>query len=130
MGRTKRGTEGTVRVTVRMPGETAERAKYWASRDADELGEAVSLNDFIALAVENEIARRAGELIDVDNILAARIGQLADAQAALATSVDAMSTVVTTSYASIVRLARGDSVLADVDESEDGELEGLGDDDI
>lgn len=103
----------SVRVTARLAAETKGAAEFWAARDTDETGERITLNDFIDIAVQNEVARRAGMLVDVDHIMAKRIEQLADAQQALAVQVDAIVKLLETSYSSLLGMARGDHMLTD-----------------
>jgi len=110
-------SEKTVRLTVRLPVTVKGQAEFWAAQDSDAVGGHLALNDFVALAVSNEVARRAGKLIDVDNLLAKRIEQLADAQAAMSVELETIGTAVTSSYSSLIGLARGDGgVLVDAED--------------
>lgn len=102
--------------------ETYERAKFWANREAEISGTPASFNDFVSIAVENEIARRSGAEIDTDNILAGRINQMADAMKAMESELNAMTKIVTTTVSTLIELARGDSILTDELDDEDGEL--------
>lgn len=113
------------RPTIRMNLETYERAKFWASRDAEAAGTPPNFNDFVTVAVENEIARRSGVEIDADNILTGRINHVADAVKSMETQLDAMSSMVRTTFSTLIELARGDSILTDASEDEDGELDGV-----
>lgn len=108
------------RPTIRMNIETYERAKFWAARDAEAAGTTPNFNDFVSTAVENEIARRSGLEIDADNILVGRINQLADAVKSIETQVQATNSMVGSTFATLIELARGDNILTDDDE--DGEL--------
>lgn len=114
------------RPTIRMNVETYERAKFWAARDAEAAGTSPNFNDFVSTAVENEIARRSGVEIDANHILAGRINQMADAMKSMETQLDAMSTMVRTTFSTLIELARGDSILTDAPEDEDGELGEVG----
>lgn len=104
------------RLTVRLPSNVLESAKYWAQHDSSA---PLSLNDFVGQAVANEVARCSGAQIDVDHILAARIGQLAEIQQATLGMMEALSATISTQFGLITRLARGESFLHDDD---DGEL--------
>lgn len=126
MGGSQVGTDGNnksvARPTIRMNLETYERAKFWAGRDAEAAGTPPNFNDFVCVAVENEIARRSGVEIDADHILAGRINQMADAVKSMESQLDAMGALVRTTFSTLIELARGDSILTDELEDEDGEL--------
>lgn len=111
-----------VRPTIRMKLETYERARFWAAREAEAAGTTPNFNDFVSTAVENEIARRSGVEIDADNILTGRINQMADTMKSMETQIEAISTMVRTTFSTLIELARGDSILTDAPEDEDGEL--------
>jgi len=113
------------RPTIRMNMETYERAKFWASRDAQAAGTTPNFNDFVTTAVENEIARRSGAEIDTDNILTGRLNQVADAVKSMETQLTAVTTMVQTTFSTLIELARGDSILTDAPDEEDGELDGV-----
>lgn len=117
-----KGKAPVARPTIRMNLETYERAKFWASRDAEAAGTPPNFNDFVTTAVENEIARRSGVEIDADQILAGRINQMADAMKSMETQLDALSSMVGTTFQTLIELARGDNILTDSLEDEDGEL--------
>ena len=128
--RSQVATEGKEKVsvarpTIRMNLQTYERAKFWASREAEAAGTTPNFNDFVSAAVENEIARRSGVEIDADNILTGRINQMADAVKSMETQLDAMSSMVRTTFSTLIELARGDSILTDATDEEDGELDGV-----
>ena len=76
-------------------------------------------------AVENEIARRSGAEIDTDNILTGRVNQMADAVKSMETQLTAVTTMVQTTFSTLIELARGDSILTDAPDEDDGELDGV-----
>ena len=105
--------EFSVRKMVRLRGDTAARAEYWADRIGRENGSKFSFNAFVATAVENEVARRNGVMVDADNIVTGRLNQMADAVTALSHQVEAMRALIDAQYASLMRLSQGDSILTD-----------------
>lgn len=102
-----------VRRMIRLPNDVAERAKYWADKVTRESGSNLSFNAFVALAVENEVARRNGVMVDAENVVTGRLNQVADAVTELAREVGSMRTMMDANYASLMRLSQGDSILTD-----------------
>ncbi|MCZ4580416.1 hypothetical protein O4158_15195 [Gordonia amicalis] len=125
MGTEIKDKVSVARPTIRMNMETYERAKFWASRDAEAAGTTPNFNDFVTTAVENEIARRSGAEIDTDNILTGRVNQMADAVKSMETQLTAVTTMVQTTFSTLIELARGDSILTDAPDEDDGELDGV-----
>lgn len=103
----------TVRKTLRVPVVTSERAEFWAQRLSDRTGGRISLNDFIVTAVENEIARLNGVVVDAENMMTGRMNQLADAVQSLSEEMEATRNIVQNSYAGLMRMAQGESILSD-----------------
>lgn len=107
------GTQGTVRKTVRIPEVTEQRALFWTDRINNASEQSFSFNDFVTQALENEVARLSGVVVDQDNMITGRLNQFADAQAALAGEVASLRRMLETSYASLLQLGQGDSILTD-----------------
>lgn len=105
--------QATVRKTVRIPSETEARALFWADRINNSSTSSFSFNDFVTQALENEVARLSGVVVDADNMITGRLNQFADAQQALVDEVAALRRVMQTSYASLLQLGQGDSILTD-----------------
>lgn len=114
----------TVRTSLRLDRTTHERAMFWAQRVSARDGIKTSFNDFVASAIENEIARLSGAEIDADHILTARINQLTDAIKSMQSELRSMSTTNTV-FAQLIDMARGDNVLMDAGVDDDGELDGV-----
>lgn len=114
----------TVRTSLRLDRTTHERAMFWAQRSSVSSGIKTSFNDFVASAIENEIARLSGAEIDADHILTGRINQLTDAIKAMQSELRSMSTTNTV-FSQLIDMARGDSVLMDAGVDDDGEIDGV-----
>lgn len=101
-----------VRKPVRIHPDTAQRVNYWAAKH--ELSE----NEYIALAIEEKIARENGDY-DLPTLEQQRLNQLIDEIRALSTNAANLEAVVTSGFDSLLGLTRGDSYLLD---EENGEL--------
>lgn len=102
----------SVRKTLRLHPDTVERVDYWSKKR--ELSE----NEYIALAVEEKIARENGDY-ELPTLEQHRLNQLIDEVKALSTNTANLEAVVTSGFDSLLGLTRGDSYLTD---DEDGEL--------
>ena len=103
---------GRVRRQFRIHTDTLERVKYWRSkRDLTE-------NEYFVLAIEEKIARENGDY-DLPTLEIMRLNQLIDEMRANSTNVANLEAIVTSGFASLMGLTRGDSYLLDDD---DGEL--------
>lgn len=107
------GTQGTVRKTVRIPEVTEARALFWTDRINNSSTQSFSFNDFVTQALENEIARLSGVVVDAENMVTGRLNQLVDANQALVGEVISLRRIIESSYASIMQLGQGDSILTD-----------------
>ena len=101
-----------VRIAVRLRRDTDQRARYWADRDS------VSVNEFIAAAVEEKIQRMNGDY-DLPTLEQARLNQLIDQMKSLSTNVANLEAVTINGFDSLMGLTRGDNYLLD---AEDGEI--------
>ncbi|MET0887108.1 MAG: hypothetical protein ABWX92_11725 [Mycetocola sp.] len=101
-----------VRKPVRLHPDTAQRVAYWSSKR--ELSE----NEYIALAIEEKIARENGDY-ELPTLEQFRLNQLIDETRALSTNIANLESVVTSGFGSLLGLTRGDSYLLD---EENGEL--------
>lgn len=101
-----------VRIAVRLRRDTDQRARYWADRDS------VSVNEFIAAAVEEKIQRMNGDY-DLPTLEQARLNQLIDQMESLSTNVANLEAVTINGFDSLMGLTRGDNYLLD---AEDGEI--------
>ena len=104
--------DARVRRAVRLRQDTDQRASYWADR------ENISVNEFIAEAVEEKIARKNGDY-DLPTLEQARLNQLIDQMASLSTNVANLQSVTTSGFDALMGLTRGDNYLLD---DEDGEI--------
>ena len=103
---------GRVRRQFRIHTDTLELVKYWGSkRDLTE-------NEYFVLAIEEKIARENGDY-DLPTLEIMRLNQLIDEMRANSTNVANLEAIVTSGFASLMGLTRGDSYLLDDD---DGEL--------
>jgi len=107
---------------VRLHPDVDQRAEYWAARAGFR-----SVNEFMALAIEEKIARMNGDY-DLPSLEIQRLNQLLDEMRSISTGVGNLEQVVTNGFDSLLGLTRGDSYLQDAD---DGELDadGAGDED-
>lgn len=105
-----------VRVAVRLRKDTDQRARYWADR------ENISVNEFIAEAVEEKIRRQNGDY-DLPTLEQARLNQLIDQMASLSTNVANLESVTTKGFDALMGLTRGDNYLLDPEEGEIGAAE-------
>lgn len=103
-----------VRVPLRLHPDSYERAKYWAKKKD------VSVNTYLAEAIEAQIARENGDY-DLPTLEVARLNQIVDEIRALSTNVGSLESVVITMSGSLLGLAKGENYL--MDEDEDGELD-------
>lgn len=103
-----------VRVPLRLHPDTKERAKYWASQAN------ISVNEYATEALEEKIRRENGDY-DLPTLEIARLGQLTDQIKAQAIEIANLTHVVTTGFASLMGLTRGDNYLLDEDDGELGE---------
>lgn len=101
-----------VGVKVRLHTDTIERAKYWGPRHGE------SYNEYIAVAVEQRIARENGDY-DLPLLEQQRLNQMLDQLKGLTSTVDNLQLIVNAGFSSVLGLARGDSYLTD---AKDGEL--------
>ena len=117
-----RGTSGKlagtasprVPIKIRLHEDTIERVKYWVVRESFP-----SVNEFMALAVEEKIARMNGDY-DLPSLEVQRLNQLLDQMRSMSINLVNLESVVTNGFDSLLGLTRGDSYLQD---AEDGELE-------
>lgn len=100
------------RVAVRMHPDTRERVNYWAKKRE------LSANEYIALAVEEKIARENGDY-ELPTLELQRLNQMIDQVVALTTSSENLQSTVVAGFESLLGLTRGDSYLTD---QEDGDL--------
>jgi predicted DNA-binding protein len=107
------GTDTRVRVPVRLPPDTKERARYWADKAN------ISVNEYISEAVEEKIRRENGDY-ELPTLEQARMNQLIDEVASLSTNVANLETVTTTGFDALMGLTRGDNYLLDPEEGEMG----------
>jgi len=108
----KRQAVGPHAVKIRVHPDVHERSKYWAQRHG------LSANEYMALAVEEKIARENGDY-DLPALEIQRLNQLIDQMAAMSSNVQNLEIVVVSGFDSLLGLTRGDSFyLLD----EDGEL--------
>lgn len=101
-----------VPVKIRLHSDAVERAKYWSARHDE------SYNEYIAVAVEQRIARENGDY-DLPLLEQQRLNQILDQMKGLTSTVDNLQLIVNAGFSSVLGLARGDSYLTD---AEDGEL--------
>ena len=102
-----------VKLSLRLDPDLDQRVRYWADRDNAE-----SVNEWIAEAIEQRIARANGDY-DLPTAEVARLNQLVDANHGIETELANLTRVVLAMSDSLVTGARGDSYLMDKD---DGEL--------
>ncbi|MDP9903215.1 hypothetical protein [Arthrobacter bambusae] len=108
----KQQAAGSQAVKIRVHPDVHERTKYWAQRHG------LSANEYMALAVEEKIARENGDY-DLPALEIQRMNQLIDQMVAMSSNVQNLETVVVSGFDSLLGLTRGDSnYLLD----EDGEL--------
>lgn len=105
-----------IRRAIRLHPDTDARAKYWADR------EGLSVNEYMAEAVEEKIARQNGDY-DLPTLEIQRQNQLIDEMRASSQNIANLERVVLHMANSITGLARGDNYLSDVIEAETGELD-------
>lgn len=106
------GTERAHRFTIAVDADTWERVRYWAKRRS------LTPNDYAREALFAQLAREAGDY-DLPTAEQARLNQLVDVITSQQSSFENLERVVTSGFASLLGLARGDSnYLLD----EDGEL--------
>lgn len=101
-----------VRKAIRLHPDTSERADYWAKKRG------LTENEYMALAVEEKIARENGDY-DLPTLEIQRLNQLIDEIKALSTNSANLERVVATGFDTLLGLTRGDSYLLD---EENGEL--------
>lgn len=104
--------DSRVRRAVRLHRDTDQRAMYWADRSD------ISVNEYIAEAVEEKIRRENGDY-DLPTLEQARLAQMWDLLGALSTNVANLETVTISGFDSLMGLTRGDNYLTD---EEDGEI--------
>lgn len=107
------GADTRVRVAVRLPRDTDQRARYWAARDD------ISVNEYIVEAVEEKI-RRENSDYDLPTLEQARLNQLIDEVVSLSTNVANLESVTTNGFDALMGLTRGDNYLLDPEEGEIG----------
>jgi hypothetical protein len=101
-----------VRKWMRLLPDTVQRVDYWRQKSG------LSEQEYYALAVEEKIARENGDY-DLPALEILRLNQLIDETRALSTNSANLEAVVTSGFASLLGMTRGDSYLLD---DEDGEL--------
>lgn len=113
-GATASGPVQRVARKIRLHPDVDARAQYWA----DAAG-FPSVNEFMALAVEEKIARMNGDY-DLPTLEIQRLNQLIDEMRAISSNVTNLEHVVVNGFDSLIGLTRGDSYLQD---AEGGELD-------
>ncbi|HEU5223057.1 MAG TPA: hypothetical protein VFU07_05175 [Candidatus Lumbricidophila sp.] len=98
-------------VKILLHPDTVERGDYWAAR------EGLSRNEYMALAVEEKIARANGDY-DLPVLEIQRLNQLIDEIKAISTNITNLETVTVSGFDSLLGLTRGDSYLLDAEEGE------------
>lgn len=102
-------------VRIRVPRVDVERMRYWAERAE------LSINDYVAEAIDEKCRRDAGEEVGNSTLLINRVNELIDLMKSQTTEVGNLSLVVNRGFDSIASLSRGDNFL--LDREEDGELD-------
>lgn len=100
---------------VRLHPDTNQRLDYWRKKRG-----LASDNEYIALAVEEKIARENGDY-NLPTLEIQRLNQIIDEMRANSTNLANLERVVTSGFGSLLGLTRGDSYLLD---DESGELSG------
>lgn len=100
---------------IRLHPDTNQRLDYWRKKRG-----LASDNEYIALAVEEKIARENGDY-DLPTLEIQRLNQIIDEMRANSTNLANLERVVTSGFGSLLGLTRGDSYLLD---DESGELSG------
>lgn len=104
-----------VAVKIRIRESTKVRCEYWREKEGYP-----SVNEFMAEAIEEKIARMNGDY-DLPSLEIMRLNQLVDEMKSMATSNASLTKIVTAGFEALMGLTRGDSYLLDDDS---GELEG------
>lgn len=105
--------DARVRRAVRLRKDTDQRAMYWADKAS------ISVNEYIAEAVEEKIRRENGDY-DLPTLEQARLGQLIDELRSLSINVANLETVTVSGFDSLMGLTRGDNYLLDAEDGEFG----------
>lgn len=101
-----------VRLAIRLPADTYDRTKYWASK------EGISANEWITEAIEWRIAQMNQDY-PLPTLEQARLNQILDVMQSQTLTVNNLERLVVSLGETIIGLARGDNFLLD---EEDGEL--------
>lgn len=114
MGRAKRPVVGEEkhRLTLRFFESDYDRLQYWAEKRG------VSINDFIIEMLELYIDIQNGNY-QLPTLEIQRLNQLIEITQVLSRNVNALETITTSGFDSLLKLTRGDNYLLD---EEDGEL--------
>ena len=100
------------RLTVRVPMELYQQAKYWAERKGY-----ASVNELIIDALEADIERHASDVIGV-SLSDQRIGEIVDVVKALTRQVANLEISTQRGLSSLLNTARGDSYLDNIGEDD------------
>lgn len=100
------------RLTLRLSQVDYEKLAYWAKRKE------MSLNEFVPFILERYIDIENGNY-QLPTLEVQRLNQLIEAQAVMSRNVQALETIVTSGFDSLLSLTRGDNYLL---EQEDGDI--------
>lgn len=103
------------RVTLRMNEDVYERMRYWSER------EGLSINDYVAAAVEDAVARDSGAMPEYNDLFLGRFNQLIDMVGDVSSKLDNQAVVINHGLDTMVSIARGDDNML-LDDDIDGEL--------
>lgn len=100
------------RLTLRLPQVEYEKLAYWAKRKE------VSINEFVPMLLEQYIDIENGNY-QLPTLEVQRLNQLIESMAVMSRNMQALETIVTSGFDSLLSLTRGDNYLL---EQEDGDI--------
>lgn len=100
------------RLTLRLAQTDFEKLSYWAKRKE------MSVNEFVPFLLEHYIDIENGNY-QLPTLEVQRLNQLIESQAVMSRNMQALETIITSGFDSLLSLTRGDNYLL---EQEDGEM--------
>lgn len=105
-------SNGTHRLTVRLNDSDFEKLSFWAKK------EGYSINEFIPVILDRYVSIANGDY-QLPTLEAHRMNQLIEQMAVMSRNMQALESVVTSGFDSLLLLTRGDNYLLEQSDAEE-----------
>lgn len=103
------------RISFYVNNDTFEQLKYWSDKHN------TSINDYVRDCIDRGIRFENGDY-DLPTLESQRLAQILDVIIGLNSNIESLESVITSGFASLLGLAKGDNYLLSQLDNEDGDL--------